>query len=832
MPPAREIVSINTLAVERLPEGHHVFIMQIAWSDGSCTIAKRSYDEISTLHNELSALFETSKSRILPPLPPNKAVSGLTKRARETREHALAEKQLPQIATYFQKVLKLDKAVAQSQLMHALFDTSVLILDNTHGLPSDSILRIGYLTKQGGKTKNWKRRHVLIDKQGQLVYYADNQAKSSCGGLDLGDALAIRPGKTDVPPNGWSPDTTEDCTFSIELADRTFYFYADNAESAQAWIADLVKGKDAAKNAKMAVARNAVDNIVLSGFLVKQGGRTKSWKERFCVLDKQHVLSYYNDESCKQANGFVNMAEATGIRSGYSDKTAWPEGVNSYCAFFIDMPGRTFLWYSKTPESAQAWMDALGRASSNGHTRRATISVSAAVHQGPTHRLNPKNIRRSGVLWKQGNGVKTWRKRFAVLDRDGFLSYYAEKRSREPAGQFDVAELRTVRAGDEEIAPNGWPPETSASCAFSVELPGRTFYFYAENPEAALGWMADIRAAKPGALERAAQTQQHRASSIVHSGYLVKQGGSNKNWRGRFCILDHDCQLCYFADEHATTPNGNLDISDALEFCEGSTDTAPNGWPEGASPYCAFSIAMPQRRYYFVAKTPELAQAWIAALRAAHKRAKDVADGLVEQPAGLSSILSSVQVMGKESDDDDEEDAGGAAAAAAGAAGAAAGDKTAAASAPATTAAGGYTASGSAVGDDDGDGPSSPSKNSVVVTVSEDGFASSEDDNDYNELPPPPMDDPPPLPTTAAKAPAAAPAVAPAVAPAPVPAPAPAADSLDDLPPPPPMEDSSSAAAAAAPAAVRLPAPPSRQAPKLVRPAEPAAALRANPEEE
>jgi len=50
-----------------------------------------------------------------------------------------------------------------------------------------------------------------------------------------------------------------------------------------------------------------------AGYLVKQGGRTKSWKERFCVLDKQHVLSYYNDESCKQANGFVNLAEATGV---------------------------------------------------------------------------------------------------------------------------------------------------------------------------------------------------------------------------------------------------------------------------------------------------------------------------------------------------------------------------------------------------------------------------------------------------------------------------------------------------------------------------------------
>ena len=470
--------------------------------------------------------------------------------------------------------------------------------------------------------------------------------------MDLGDARAVRPGREEDAAYGWPADTTPDCGFSIELPDRTFFFYSDNADSAKAWVEDLRRAKAIAQQRRQAVAERAKENVLHSGYLTKQGGRQKNWRERFVVLDKDMILSYYNDETTKEANGFLSLGDAIGIRSGYSEKEVWPEGVSSYCGLCIDMPGRTFFFYAKTPESAQAWINALSRAATDGHTRRATISVAQARKPGAANRHNPKHLVRTGVLTKQGGTVKVWKARFAVLDQDGILSYYPDKRSRTPAGQIDCAEARTVRPGKDEAPPGGWPAETTGNCAFGIELPGRTFFMFAETPELALAWMEDIRKAKDKAKDRHMEALKRRVESVVHKGYLTKQGGAQKNWRERFVVLDVMGQLCYYADEAASTPNGNLDIFQARSITPGYEVAAPNGWPDSVSAYCGFSIDMPKRRFFFYAKTPELATAWVEVLQKAQR------GELVNKRASAmpEMMAPAVTLVTKDSDDEEEEE--------------------------------------------------------------------------------------------------------------------------------------------------------------------------------
>ena len=152
------------------------------------TISKRSYDELFKFHCDLLDRFpqqggQTKGSvRTIPTFPGKKAVTALTKQRRESKEHALAEKRLPEIATYMNKLIQLPANISQSQQVLALFDTSVMVVDgNSHGIGAEKIMRLGFLTKQGNRNKTWKRRHAVLNDDGVLLYYLDVQATVCTG---------------------------------------------------------------------------------------------------------------------------------------------------------------------------------------------------------------------------------------------------------------------------------------------------------------------------------------------------------------------------------------------------------------------------------------------------------------------------------------------------------------------------------------------------------------------------------------------------------------------------------------------------------------------------
>ena len=51
-------------------------------------------------------------------------------------------------------------------------------------------------------------------------------------------------------------------------------------------------------------------DVLLKGFLTKEGGSWKTWKRRFFVLSVDGVLNYFEDETMNKAKGSLNCRDA------------------------------------------------------------------------------------------------------------------------------------------------------------------------------------------------------------------------------------------------------------------------------------------------------------------------------------------------------------------------------------------------------------------------------------------------------------------------------------------------------------------------------------------
>jgi len=94
-------------------------------------------------------------------------------------------------------------------------------------VPADQIknaVKTGFLTKQGGVVKNWKKRYcVLVDKV--LFYYSGKDAAKPQGYVDLN--------KASIDPNG---QPSKKHSFTVNAPSRTWIFVAaDDAEKAE-WV--------------------------------------------------------------------------------------------------------------------------------------------------------------------------------------------------------------------------------------------------------------------------------------------------------------------------------------------------------------------------------------------------------------------------------------------------------------------------------------------------------------------------------------------------------------------------------------------------------------------
>lgn len=86
---------------------------------------------------------------------------------------------------------------------------------------------------------------------------------------------------------------------------------------------------------------------------------------------------------------------------------------------------------------------------------------------------------------------------FVYISYAGRLSYYIDEQAEVPSGQLDLgdAEACNLATSSDAMAPvDGWPKDMcNEASGFVINMPGRTFFFYACSTGEAQEWVQHIQ---------------------------------------------------------------------------------------------------------------------------------------------------------------------------------------------------------------------------------------------------------------------------------------------------------------------------------------------------
>ncbi|CAN0142974.1 unnamed protein product [Lampetra planeri] len=102
---------------------------------------------------------------------------------------------------------------------------------------------------------------------------------------------------------------------------------------------------------KMPMTSDRVSSLAgKSGYMVKQGGRVKSWKKRWFVLERNE-LKYYNNQADDKPIDTLRLSRCSKVEQDISQ--------NKGNCFRMVFPERTYYMHTTTPEEREHWMELL-----------------------------------------------------------------------------------------------------------------------------------------------------------------------------------------------------------------------------------------------------------------------------------------------------------------------------------------------------------------------------------------------------------------------------------------------------------------------------------------
>ncbi len=160
----------------------------------------------------------------------------------------------------------------------------------------------GWLTKQGGGVKSWKRRWCVV-KDGFISYFKDSSDSQPLGAIPLEGCSSV------------TMHQAKTFCFAVNTPYRTYLLRGESLDQAETWIKAVAKYVllDAPSDKKSKVAQlrgeesgqrklvRSVDKVDFKsgvdkeGWLTKSGSNGRSWKKRWCVL-KESIIYYFRTE--------------------------------------------------------------------------------------------------------------------------------------------------------------------------------------------------------------------------------------------------------------------------------------------------------------------------------------------------------------------------------------------------------------------------------------------------------------------------------------------------------------------------------------------------------
>ncbi|XP_070580110.1 arf-GAP with dual PH domain-containing protein 1-like isoform X1 [Ptychodera flava] len=222
--------------------------------------------------------------------------------------------------------------------------------------------------------------------------------------------------------------------------------------------------------------------------------------------------------------------------------------------------------------------------------------------------------KKDGFLWKRGKEDNRFQSRLFMLDEEeNCLKYYQKPENKEPKAILRLSEINATFCPEKIGNPNG------LQLSYVKDGTTRNLYVYSDDGQDIVDWYNAIRSASynrlkiayPGAND--ADLVKLLTREYVKEGYLYKTGPKGKEtFRKRWFTLD-DRRLMYYSDPLDAHPKGEFFIG-----YKGDGYTVRDGLPPGLTEMnntYAFTVATPDRNWYFCSECKEDQEEWIDVLK-------------------------------------------------------------------------------------------------------------------------------------------------------------------------------------------------------------------------
>lgn len=439
------------------------------------------------------------------------------------------------------------------------------------GLYGQSIRKKGWLLKEGKRMKSWKKRFMVL-RGNVLTYYPDESSRSP----HLGSVVIRK-----VETNFTTP-------FTLDLhteGGRVLKIAADSLDDIESWdqaLAQAISGDGGEKRMRdsLSTATSSYDQLLYpdrqsssiedsyatipedyspyeakerhhtlsssasaqgcEGWLLKRGQTSKKWKKRYFTLNNDMLEYRHEPEDVPNEDEIIVDVKFDPYNDGW---------------IHIELDsGRTITVRAESKSDFMKWAIALGDLVGKPYKEEEMPVPEAAVVQYreepddveiSTEFLDgnpPPSVVKYGWLLKQGNLIKSWKRRYFVLDGDS-LQYY-ENIDKQPRGGGIV-----VRVLRDDIDENCLDVHLSS---------GRVLKLSADTQDEIALWYAALWNASKLVSPTVDNNKEEEESSLDNSGnrlrklgregWLLKKGQNFKTWKQRFFVLERS-RLMYYGDE-------------------------------------------------------------------------------------------------------------------------------------------------------------------------------------------------------------------------------------------------------------------------------------------
>ena len=283
-------------------------------------------------------------------------------------------------------------------------------------LQPQRLYKEGFLTKQGHKRKNWKRRWFIL-RDGAVQYYEKHGAREPLGRIPLDDpSISIR--SLNGGPHPFM--------FKIVLSDNQFSIYAQNEKERVEWVEMLERAVEQSLGAAESGGAYASDDeddgddvdihivmrpdnnydhpeesldtqAILNGQRDREGALFKmgdlDWRKNYYILTGADLV-YFTPDSMELAGAIV-------LRN-CTVKEVSPRTDRANC-FIIMTSEKAYLMSTESLQQSRGWMNAIKAAGSKEH--RATRSFSLGKAGSPlTSSSSPERLMPAKVAPRTPDG--------------------------------------------------------------------------------------------------------------------------------------------------------------------------------------------------------------------------------------------------------------------------------------------------------------------------------------------------------------------------------------------------------------------------------------------